>query len=136
MAAIANVTVKKFDGVTNIVYDALSGSGGDNSPAVWRQDAGQPAALPQGLRPLVRVWQAWNGNKTARVARFHIVQPFAVLDSTTGVYSSKDRVVLEGSIVVPQAIPLANIQESVFQSMNFLEASLLKNSVVSGFGPT
>lgn len=56
MPTMANLTVKKYDGVTDIVYDALSASGGDGSPAVWRQDTGAVAALPVGLRKAFKLW--------------------------------------------------------------------------------
>lgn len=65
MPTMANITVKKFDGTTDIVFDALSGSGGDGSPAVWRQDTGAAAGLPVGLRKSFKLWTTWNGPKTA-----------------------------------------------------------------------
>ena len=55
MPSMASITVKKYDGTTDIVFDALSASGGDNSPAVWRQDTGATAGLPVGLRSLFRL---------------------------------------------------------------------------------
>jgi hypothetical protein len=97
MPTMASLTVKKYDEVTNIVYDAVSASGGDGSPAVWRQDTGAVAGLPVGLRNLFKVWTLWNGPKTARQMKFNFVAPYALQDSTTTKYSASDRVVLEGT---------------------------------------
>lgn len=135
MASIANLTVKKFDGTTDIIYDALSASGGDGSPAVWRQDTGAVAALPVGLRSLFKLWTLWNGPKTARQVKFNFVSPYAVQDSTTTLYSAKDRVVMEGIISIPQGLPATQINESVYQALNLLAASLVKSSAASGYAP-
>jgi len=137
MPAMANITVKKFDGTTDIVYDALSASGGDGSPAVWRQDTGATAALPVGLRKMFKVWTVWNGPKTARVMKFNFVYPYAVQDSTTTLYSAKDRVVFDGgSVTIPQGIPATEIQEAIYQGLNLLAATLIKQSGAAGYAPT
>lgn len=136
MPTMASVTVKKFDGVTDIIYDALSGSGGDGSPAVWRQDTGAPAALPVGLRKIFKLWTLWNGPKTARQAKFNYVAPFALLDTTTSAYAAKDRVVIDGIVTVPQNISAAEINEAVYQAFNVLAATLIKQSVAGGYAAT
>lgn len=136
MPTMASMTVKKFDGTTDIVYDALSASGGDGSPAVWRQDTGEVAAKPVGLRKLFKLWTTWNGPKTARQMKFNFVLPYAVQDSTTTVYSAKDRVVIDGIVTVPQSIPSTEINEAVAQGLNLLAHSLVKSSGQSGYAPT
>jgi hypothetical protein len=133
---MASITVKKFDGTTDIVYDALSASGGDNSPAVWRQDTGAAAGLPVGLRAILKLWTLWNGPKTARQMKINFVAPYAVQDSTTTLYSAKDRVVFDGIITLPQAIPADNLNEAVYQVMNLLAATLVKQSGAAGYAPT
>lgn len=105
MPQIANITVKKNNGTTDIVFDALSGSGSDSAPAVWRQDTGNTAGLPYGLRSALKFLTNWNGRKTARRETLTFTAPYAVLDSTTGLYSAKDQVIVELSVVAPQAIP-------------------------------
>jgi hypothetical protein len=132
---MASMTVKKFDGVTDIVYDALSASGGDGSPAVWRQDTGAAAGLPVGLRPAFKLWSQWNGPKSARQMKFNFVLPYATQDSTTTLYSAKDRIVADGIITMPQGIPAATLNE-VYQLLNLLAATLTKQSVAAGYSPT
>lgn len=136
MPTMANITVKKFDGVTDIIYDALSASGGDSSPAVWRQDSGAVAALPSGLRPVFKLQTQWNSPKTARQAKFNYVRPFYVLNSTTAEYSSKDRVVLDGIVTLPQNIPQAELNEAIYQACNLLASTLVKQSLAAGYSAT
>lgn len=136
MPTMASITVKKYDGTTNIVYDALASSGGDGSPAVWRQDTGASTALPNGLRNLFKLWTTWNGPKTARQSKFNFVAPYALQDSTTTKYSASDRVVIDGIMTVPQAIPAANVNEAIYQACNLLADSLIKQSAASGYAPT
>lgn len=136
MPTMASMTVKKYDGTTDIVFDALSSSGGDGSPAVWRQDTGAAAGLPVGLRKLLKLWTTWNGPKTARQMKFNFVAPYAVQDSTTTLYSAKDRVVFDGIVTIPQGIPSSEINEAVYQGLNLLAHSLVKSSGAAGYAPT
>lgn len=136
MPTMASITVKKFDGVTDIVYDAVSSAGGDGSPAVWRQDTGANAALPVGLRSLFKLWTASNGPKTARQTKFNFVSPYALQDSTTTKYSASDRVVVEGIMTIPQAIPAANLNEAIYQACNLLASTLVKQSASAGYAPS
>lgn len=136
MPNMASITVKKNDGSTDIIFDALSASGSDGTPAVWRQDTGAAAALPVGLRSLFKLWTMWNGPKTARQMKFNLIFPYAVQDSTTTLYSAKDRVVFDGIITIPQAIPATNINEAVAQGLNLLASSLVKSSGQAGYAPT
>lgn len=135
MPSMASITVKKFDGTTDIIYDALSASGGDGSPAVWRQDTGAASALPVGLRQSLKVWSTWNGPKTARQVKFNFVFPYAVQDSTTTLYSAKDRMVADMIITMPQGIPAANLNE-IYQFLNLVASTLVKQSVAAGYAPT
>jgi hypothetical protein len=134
MPSMASITVKKSDGTTDIIFDAVTASGGESSPAVWRQDTGAPAGLPAGLRSTLRLSSKWNGPKTARQLTYEIVMPYAVQDTTTTLYSAKDRVVMTGVITMPQAMPSAALNE-VVQGLNLLASSLVKTSVQAGYAP-
>lgn len=136
MPSMASITVKKFDGTTDIVFDALSASGGDSSPAVWRQDTGAAAGLPVGLRSQFKVLTKWNGPKTARQMTYEVVFPYAVQDSTTTLYSAKDRIVISGIATMPQGVPATSINEAVYQAMNLLASTLVKQSGAAGYAPT
>lgn len=135
MPSMASITVKKADGTTDIVYDSISASGGESSPAVWRQDTGAAAGLPVGLRSSFKLASKWNGPKTARQLSFEFNLPYAVQDSTTTLYSAKDKVVMTGLITMPQAIPSATLNE-VNQALNLLASTLVKASAQAGYAPT
>lgn len=135
MPSMASITVKKADGTTDITYDALAASGGESSPAVWRQDTGAAAGLPVGLRSTFKMSSKWNGPKTARHVSFEAAMPYAVQDSTTTLYSAKDRVVFTANFTLPQAIPASALNE-VAQVLNLMAASLVKSSVQAGYAPT
>jgi hypothetical protein len=132
---MASITVKKYDSTTDIVYDALSAAGGDSSPAVWRQDTGAAAGLPVGLRNLFKLLTTWNGPKTARQMKINFVSPYAVQDTTTTVYSAKDRIVFDGIITLPQGVPATAINEAVYQCFNLIASTLVKQSGASGYAP-
>jgi hypothetical protein len=132
---MASITVKKKDGVTNIVYDAVTGSGGDSTAAVWRQDTGAVAGLPVGLRPVFTMQTRWNGPKTVRNITFKVVRPYAVQDSTTTLYSAKDQAVFSGTFSIPQNLPSSEIGEAVYQAMNLMADLLVKQAAESGYAP-
>lgn len=136
MPSMASITVKKADGTTDIVFDALAPSGGDNVPAVWRQDTGAVAGLPVGLRSAFKVLSKWNGPRTARQVQFELVFPYAVQDSTTTLFAAKDRCVFNGVFTMPQGIPSSNLNEAAAQGLNLLAAALIKSAVNSGYAPT
>lgn len=135
MPSMASITVKKADGTTDIVYDAVTGSGGENSPAVWRQDTGAAAGLPVGLRSSFKLNSKWNGPKTARVLAFEASMPYAVQDSTTTLYGAKDKVVFNGSLTLPQGIPGTQLNECA-QILNLMAAALVKSAAAAGYAPT
>jgi len=135
MPSMASITVKKADGTTDITYDQISASGGESSPAVWRQDTGAAAGLPVGLRSSFKLSSKWNGPKTARQVSFEAVMPYAVQDTTTTLYSAKDRIVASGVITLPQGIPSANLNE-VNQILNLLASTLVKSCAQAGYAPT
>jgi hypothetical protein len=135
MPTMASITVKKFDGTTDIVFDQLQGSGGDSSPAIWRQDTGQAAGLPVGLRPIFRLFGGWNGPKTARVLRGLLRFPYAVQDSTTTLYSAKSQAQIDITVTVPQDLPATQINEATYQAMNLVAAALVKQSMAAGYPP-
>jgi hypothetical protein len=124
---MASITVKKADGSTDIIYDALTPSGGDGTPAVWRQDTGQAAGFPSGLRPWLKIATQNNGPKTARQVSYEFVRPYAVQDSTTTLYSAKDQVVFKGTMSLPNAIPAGDLKEAAYQLGNLLASALVKS---------
>jgi hypothetical protein len=136
MPTMASITVKKADGTTDIVFDSISAAGGDTSPAVWRQDTGNTAGLPVGLRSMVKLTSKWNGPKSARQVAYEAVFPYAVLSNDTGLYSARDRVVATGIITMPQGIPATQLAEAAAQIPNLIASALFKSAFAAGYSPT
>lgn len=134
MPSMADLTVKKNDGTTDIVFNALSASAGDTVPAQWRQDTGNTA--PTGLRPIVKMVAQDNGPRTARRVRVSGSFPFTYVDTPTSLVKSNDKCVFEFTAVLPGAIPQSALDEGISQFINVLGAALVRASVKSGFGPT
>jgi len=135
MPAMASITVKKNDGTTDIVYDALAPSAGDGVPAVWRQDTGN-AAVPNGMRAQFKMTTGWNGTRTARNGKFDFAYPHVFVNASTGQSESKDRVVFNGTAIIPQGVTQTTIDEACSQLSNLLGSALIKSSLKSGFSPT
>lgn len=138
MPSMANLVVKKADETTNITYDAIAPAAGDGAFAVWRQDTGAVAGLPLGHRAILSMSTKWNGPRTARKVTVRYVRPYSVLNSTTNRYESLDSVVGELVFTVPQAIPAAEVNESIYQAFNCigLASGLIKQSAAGGWAPT
>lgn len=137
MPTAASITVKKADGTTDITYDLVTASGGDNSPVVYRQDTGAAAGLPVGLRATFRVMSRWNGSKSARAITHEFEYPYAVQNSTTTRYESTDKVVYKnGVLTVPQGIPSNVIAEAAAQYANLVGSPAMKAMLSSGYAAT
>lgn len=122
MSTIANITVKKNDGTTDVIYTAMEGRSGDN-PARWKAPALGATPLTQ---PELRIGQkSVNGSDKGKViATF--VYPFHVVNSTTGVTTIEDRELFRLEYTGSNAIPQATRDEAVSQGMNLLGSSAVK----------
>lgn len=134
MSAIANITVKKNDGTTDIVYTAVVPSSGEGVPAVWKsQTIGNAPAHQPELRLSSRTTGA-NGNR--RSLRSSFVYPQIATNSTTGITSVVDRLSITSDWVIPNGMATSDINEAVAQYANLLASALIKASVQSGYAPS
>jgi len=136
MANIADITIKKSDLTTDIIYAGLVGSGGDGTWATWRQDAGQPASFPTGFRPKFELMTKYNGPKTARQVQYKYSYPVAYLDSTTGVYKSSDKVYGEGFLTLPLSASPNVCWEAAFEMAHMVASAAVKTVFGNGFNVT
>ena len=63
MPQMANITVKKADGTTNVVYTAVTGSAGDKTNAVWQNTS---VGTVPAERPTFAMQTMSNGTGTSR----------------------------------------------------------------------
>lgn len=132
MPAIGNLSVVEHSGGGSVTYTALQASGGDNSPAIWRDNALDTAAA---FRPELRIISRPNGPKTARRVDFQYTYPYTVTDSA-GAKTVKSRINFQGSMVVPLDFPDATIDKAVWQVTALLASTGPRNAFYSGFAPT
>lgn len=133
MPQMADITVKKADNTTDVVYVAQAPSSGDGVPAVWRVDAGFTHAM---AKPVFQISSRSNGQKTARRVEFTFVLPQTYTESTTNLVKVQNKVPISGSFVLPLEVPDSIVAEAVHQLTNLLSSTLVRNSLKAGFAPT
>lgn len=133
MANMANIVVKKADGVTDVTFTALQPSSGDGVSAVWRCESVGSAA---GLRPTLTLSSRWNGPRTARRLDAQVQYPQIYTDTATGLSAVRNRVVITVSAVIPVEMPDSDVAEAVMQAFNLFDSQLFTDSVKAGYAPT
>lgn len=131
MPTMANITVKKFDGTTDVVYTGVAGSSGDKTPAIWKS---LTVGTTPAERPTLELVSAPNGPGTARRIRYKYSWPVITQDAGLNKKVSGQHV-LEGSFVVVQSDTSVNLQEAVYQGLNLLSSVLVKASTAEGYAP-
>jgi len=133
MPAAANITVKKADGTTDIVWTAIAASGGDKSPAVFRSET---AAGTQGQRPVLQV--SARSNAAGDVRRIDISGSFpgVYTNTTTSQTEIRSKMTVQASFAVPQNVTSTDINEFAAQIPNLLASALMKSVIGAGFAPT
>jgi hypothetical protein len=133
MANMADITVKKADGTTNITFTALTPSSGDKVAATWRSET---AGLAAALRPTYEMQSQWNGPRTARRVQINGQYPFTVTDTTTSTTTVKARVPFNATWTVPTEVPDTVVAEAVAQLSNLMVSTLVQTSIKLGYSPT
>lgn len=132
MANQANITVKKNDNTTDILYTAVQPSSGDGVQAVWK-------ALTVGTAPAhqpeLRV-SARPQSQGRREIRYTYVYPEISTNSTTGITSVIERVIGSCSIVTSTNSSSTIINEGTAQFLNLIASAHAKVIAQSGYGPT
>lgn len=130
MPSMANITVKKNDGTTDIVYNGQSPSSGDNTPAIWKATTvgSAPAHQPE-FRLAAR--DAAKGAKRALRSTFQY--PQIATNSTTGLTSVVDRASADTNWNFPKGMSQTDINEFVSQYANLLVSALVKDCAKTGY---
>lgn len=131
MATATNLTVKKHDGTTDVVYTVVSGAPGDKLPAIWRNEAFSPIA---GNRPVFTIAsKAVQNGKNARVVEAKLQYPELFTNSTTGVTAVRLKDVASAAFTIDLDGADALHQETVAQFLNLCKA--LTASITAGYAP-
>lgn len=130
MPNMANLTVKKADGTTDVVYTALTPSAGDKTSARWSLTA---VSTKANLRPTLECTSRYNNARTARNISLTLKYPEVV--SVAGV----DTIVGTGIITIQGVVPLQMsdtvLAETIAQAANLFKAALLQDTFKTGYAP-
>lgn len=129
MPKIANITVKKADGTTDIVYVADTPSAGDKSPATWSVKN----AVARALRTTLSFLSQWNGQRSGR--RCTVVAKFPIVRDINGVQTVVATIPAEMTILIPQLVFDAEATEAVIQFANLVKSQLISDSLIAGYAP-
>lgn len=132
MPQIANLTVKKNDGTTDVTFTAVAPSGGDKSPAIWQNLA---VGTAMAHRPTLKLTAKASGDGKVRRSDFIFTYPSTVVD-TNGRTSVAGTTVLTGSFATPQDLSSTDVNEAVAQGFNCLATALIKSCVQVGYSAT
>lgn len=130
MPTLANITVKKADGTTDVIYTALVGAGADGTPSRHRAEAGGQVV---GWRPLLTIFAKPNTNGSGRsvTGRFK----FPVVRSVGGVDTLIGTVPLEISGTVGNGFTQSEIDEAVAQGFNLFSSVQVRDSFKQAYAP-
>jgi len=134
MPQISNITVKKGDGVTDLVLVAVQPSAGDGVAARWRAEAGFPSAA---VMPNITLSARPNGAKTGRRVDIRVSYPHYYVDAAKGnlpVVMATEPVTI--SWARPDLVPTSNAKESAALVCNFLASQTLRDIITSMYAPT
>lgn len=130
MPNMANITVKKADGTTDVVYTALAPSAGDKTSARWCLTA---ASTKANLRPTLECTSRYNNARTARNISFTLKYP--EVSSVAGV----DTIIGTGIVTVQGVVPLqvsdSVLAETIAQAANLFKVALMQDSFKQGYAP-
>lgn len=133
MPSMANITVKKADGTTDVTYVAAMPSAGDKSPARWTQNA---ASSILGFRPVFEIQTQFNGPGTMRQARLKFSLPVTYADASTGLNKLLKSVDFDGVVYLPVELGSDKWDEAFSQLGNLLVSSLVRDTIEAGYAPT
>lgn len=133
MPAIANITVKKNDGTTDIIWTGVQPSSGDGTPATWKsQTVGTASAHQPELRLSAR-----DANKGShRLLRLTFQYPQIATNSTTSVTSVVQKAMATLEMEIPKAMASADVNEAVSQLTNLIDSTLIISCLKEGYSAT
>lgn len=130
MPTLANITVKKNDGTTDIVWTGVVPSSGDKSAAVWKS---QTVGTASAHQPELRMTGRESGDTRKRLLKVTAKYPQIATNSTTGVTSVVDEASFAADWVVPKGMPASDVNEFASQIGNLIASTLLKQCVKEGY---
>jgi hypothetical protein len=134
--SIANITVKKNDGTTDIVWTGVQPSSGDGTAAVWQSlTVGSTIDTRPELRLSAKDGKGPNGITTRKV-RATIGYPQVYTETTTSLQKTAFRSLMTVEWSLPKGMTTTDTNEAVAQAANLLASTLIKQCVQAGYSAT
>lgn len=133
MPSLANITVKKADGTTDITYTGVVPSSGDSTPAIWKS---QTVGSAQAHQPELRLVARDSADKKKRILRMTFLYPSIQTDSTTGRTTVVNRAFATCDFTFDTDMPQTDVNEAVAQFFNLGDSSLIVDCVKVGYSAT
>jgi hypothetical protein len=133
MPQAANITVKKADGTTDIVYTTIGPAAGDGSPAIWRSNSVGTAVAH---RPELRLTAREGASGAERKLRATYVYPMIAANTATGITSVVQKATMTCEWIMSKNMTAADVSEAVAQYANLLASALIKACVNDGVSAT
>lgn len=133
MPSLANITIKKNDGTTDILYTGVCPSSGDGVPAIWKS---QTVGSAQAHQPEFRLSSRDGAKSQKRNLRATYVYPQISTNSTTGITSVVDRAQADVNWTIPKGMSSVDVNEFASQLANLIVSTLVKQCVQTGYSAT
>jgi hypothetical protein len=128
MAQQASITVKKFDGATDVIYTAIQPASG-GVPAEWRAPTLGTAPAHQ---PTLRIKSSKNRAGTVCRVEGVLVYP-EIVTASDGTKSVANKAIISFSASMPQGMASVSLQEAAYQAGNLLASAHVKTQILEGF---
>lgn len=126
MTQATNITVKKADGTTDIVYSVVSPSAGDGSAAIFRPNS---VGTSIATRPYLAVTPTAKTGR--RVIKTNFVYP--LIDPVSG--KVVDYITVKTESNASEAASDSDLSEAMAQSANLNASPLVVTTRKEGYGP-
>lgn len=131
MPSIANITVKKYDGTTDVTYVPVASASSDGVPAEYQLQTGFPVPA---TRPTLSISTRSNTKKTSRRLVAAFKWPLSYTDASGRLVTSGS-VNGEFSMVLPQDVDPLVVREAHQQFAKLIASGPMRESMDSGTAP-
>lgn len=131
MPTLADITVKKYDNTTDIVWKGINPNGGDGGRSLFRPDVAF-ASTPTGFRPVFMTSQRTSAQ--GRVSQIDAAYPHTYVETNTGLIRMIRGVTMKVILTVDPGVPFATQSEGAYQLLNLAASASIKDHLMSGIG--
>lgn len=131
MPTLSNITVKKYDGTTDVIYVAVAAASADGVPAEYQNQTGFPVPA---TRPTLAVSTRSNAKKSSRRLVAAYKWPLTYTEPS-GKLVINGSVNGEFSMVLPQDVDPLVVREAHQQFAKLIASIPLKDSMDTGMAP-